>query len=376
MNLDDESIVDGEVVASFEDETFMNLPPVPEEDGNNDGIRQPEIDSSRRDFVIRVALGGAAALALGGSAALLYNQQRRSDRTTEVVVPFGSQSGGAASVNSDALARQVADLEGQIAAIMAERDQAISDLNAASTQVADLQAQLSDARTRLEDAETVNSLWQALDDIGLDGLLDSAMQTVATVLATVVSVLTVFQAGLLQGQTTIDTFVKSLPGPSDGIRWLQQRLTALAADIEWLTEQVQQAVEPVEPFATLIAQFVLWVLDRLPFGAGDKARAGLEAMQTVLNSLPAMIDGINNDVMNPLAEWFGSDIQVNLEGTLVTPIKNKVFTTGGSLAKQVTDLKDTYETVLAAPAQTSLSQRAELRTQIQSVQVRISGYSS
>jgi hypothetical protein len=148
----------------------------------------------------------------------------------------------------------------------------------------------------------------------------------------------------------------------------------LSADLEWLTEQVQQAVEPVEPFASLIAQFVLWVLDRLPFGAGDKARAGLEAMQTVLNSLPATIDGINNDVMNPLAEWFGSDIRVNLEGTLVSPIKNKVFTTGASLAKQVAGFKDTYETTLAAPTQEALSQRAELRAQIQALQARITGY--
>ncbi len=365
-------IVDGEVVAEFTDDTFLNLPPVAESAA---GMPLADLDAGRRGFILRMVLGGTAALALGGSAALLASRARRAPATQELILPYGSRVGeGEASANVAELVQRIADLEYELAAITAERDQARSELNAATTQAQSLQAQLDAALSELEQHRALNGLWQSLDAIGLDDLLRSALEAVGDALRTVLSVLAALNAGLTQGTSALQRFIQSLPGPSDGIRWLQQRVNALASDLAWLTQQVQQAVEPIEPFATQIGEFVVWVLERLPFGAGDKARAGMEAMKTVINSLPITVDGINQDVLDPLASWFGDDIRVNLTGTLITPLQDKVITPARSLASHVTDFDRTYRQELAGPIENALAQRAAIRAQIETLQARIGSH--
>lgn len=357
-----DDIIDGEVVSEFSDQTMMNLPQVPKR-------RAPEetaVDTGRRDFVTRIVLGGAAALALGGSAALLVNQRlRESGGTTEVILPYGGTSGGPATGDTADLVQRVADLEYNLAALTAERDQAISDLNVANTDLSELRSQLDVALAELAEAQEVNTLWQALDDIGLDSLVGTAFNALAVILTPMLEALSIVQTGIVLGQSAIQRLLQGLPGPSDGIRWLAQRVAALSNDLEWLSQQVQQAVQPVEPFANLIAQFVLWVLDRLPFGAGDQARAGLEAMQTVINSLPDTVEGINTQVLNPLADWFGQDKSRNLVGTYVTPVQDRVIVPSTNLADKVDEFKTAYQEQLVAPVQAALSERASIRSQIE-----------
>jgi hypothetical protein len=357
-----DDIIDGEVVSEFSDQTMMNLPQVPK----RRAAEETAVDTGRRDFVTRIVLGGAAALALGGSAALLVNQRlRESGGTTEVILPYGGTSGGPATGDTADLVQRVADLEYNLAALTAERDQAISDLNVANTDLSELRSQLDVALAELAEAQEVNTLWQALDDIGLDSLVGTAFNALAVILTPMLEALSIVQTGIVLGQSAIQRLLQALPGPSDGIRWLAQRVAALSNDLEWLSQQVQQAVQPVEPFANLIAQFVLWVLDRLPFGAGDQARAGLEAMQTVINSLPDTVEGINTQVLNPLADWFGQDKSRNLVGTYVTPVQDRVIVPSTNLAEKVDEFKTAYQEQLVAPVQAALSERASIRSQIE-----------
>ena len=136
-------------------------------------------------------------------------------------------------------------------------------------------------------------------------------------------------------------------------------------------EQVQEAVEPVEPFTSMIAQFVLWVLDRLPFGAGNQARAGMEAMQDVINSLPDMVSGINTTVLDPLADWFGDNERVNVFGILLNPITDNVIQRAEDLLDEVAGFEASYNTQLSNPVTDVLEERALIKAQIQALQVRL-----
>ena len=97
----EEQIIDGQIL-SDDDQTMLNLPPVPFEDEYIDDFDvgaysedqyddydydyyeaaadedEPVSDPGRRHFLTRVLLGGVAATALGGSAALLYDQYAES----------------------------------------------------------------------------------------------------------------------------------------------------------------------------------------------------------------------------------------------------------------------------------------------------------
>jgi hypothetical protein len=367
-------IVDGEVVAEFHSETLMNLPVVPGDDypAPPEGYSEERYyDGGRRSFVTRLLVGGVAALALGGGAAIIYrNSQQR--EPTVLILPNGSEmSVDDPEIDVGALFDRIAELEYELAAVTADRDQLISDMADGSSELEVLRSRVESLQNQLTDERSLNDLWQALDDVGLDSLLNSALQVVVGALSGVTNIATLLRTGLARGQEALDSFVARLPGPQDGIRWLGQQVEGLATLLDWLKEQVQEAVEPVEPFTSMIAEFVLWVLDRLPFGAGNQARAGMEAMQDVVNSLPDLVSGINTTVLEPLADWFGDNERVNLFGILLNPITDNVVQRAEDLLDEVAGFEASYEAQLSAPVSDALEERALIKAQIQELQVRL-----
>ncbi|MBN1428219.1 MAG: hypothetical protein JXB07_07530 [Anaerolineae bacterium] len=357
-----EEVIDGEIVAEFRDETLMNLPKLPEED-EPEPLAAPNVvspsddepvETGRRQFVVQLVMGGVAALALGGSAALLLQRRRE---PSVVVLPNGTQVDVNGSVDVASLAGQVAQLQEALDAVTAERDQYRRDL-------ANTSADPENLRLQLSEAQRVNDLWQQLDDIGLDDLLGGALQVVGTALGAVLGVKELLKTGLADAENRLDTFVANFPGPQDGIAWLQHQLDGLSNNLDQLAEQVQAAVEPVEPYTKMIADFVMWVLERLPFGAGAKAKAGMEGMQAIITGLPALVTGAKNKVFVPLIDWFGKDNNRNLLGILVNPLKEMLFKPAQDILTKLEGLQTDYENKLVSPTQAALGQRADIREQI------------
>ncbi|GAB4470133.1 MAG: hypothetical protein Kow00124_06000 [Anaerolineae bacterium] len=360
---DDDQIVDGEIVAEYADHTLVNLPQMEPPEEARDDDTSPNLpavpDSSRRRFLGRLLLGGVSALALGGSAALLYYSSRR-DEPLIVVLPNNDQNGQPArptAVDVAGLAARVNELENERDSLIAQRDQ--------------LQLELEEARAALADAQALNSLWRALDDTGLDGIVAGALAFLSGLFATLLPVTVLLRSGMSRTRDNLTAFTAALPGPQDGILWLQAQVSGLAAALDWLGQKIQEVIEPVEPYTELIAGFILWVLDRLPFGAGARARAALDAMQVVVNSLPDHIEGLNTTVLDPLAEWFGRDEDRNLLGMLVKPVDTLVLQPAQRVVDDFAALEHSYQEQLAVPAQSALEQRATLRAQIDTLQARI-----
>lgn len=363
-----EDVIDGEIVAELDDHTLLNLP-MPDGEHERAGGQVGTPASGRRGFMLRVLLGGTAALALGGSAALYLDQRRRREPQL-VFLPNGSQ---VTSGDAETLIEQMALLNSQLADMTAERDRLLGELAQASNDLNEAGAQLAEALAQLEEQRALNELWQQHDSVGLDDLLIAAFVLLNPALLSVMNFIAILRAGLSRGQGALDAFVAALPGPQQGIAWLKTRVSTLAASLDWVIEQVQEAIEPVEPFAQMIANFVIWVLERLPFGIGAKAEAGLEAMQTVITGLPEMVEGINTTVLDPLADWFAGDEQRSLAGILLNPIVDNVFEPAGDVLEQVTSFDTTYQAQLATPVQQALDRRAAIREQIREVQARIGG---
>ncbi|MBN1311601.1 MAG: hypothetical protein JXB30_09290 [Anaerolineae bacterium] len=362
-----EEVVEGEIVAEFRDETLMHLPKLPDDDEPEPlaapGVKPPSGDEppepGRRQFIVRLAMGGVTALALGGSAALLLQRRRE---PSVVVLPNGTQVDADGSVDVASLAKQVARLQDELEAVTAERDQYRREL-------ANVDADPEELRMQLSEAQHLNDLWRQLDDVGLDDLLSGALQVVSAGLAAILSVVELVRAGLSEAENRLDTFVANFPGPQDGIAWLQRQLDGLSDSLDQLAEQVQEAIEPVEPYAEMIANFVLWVLERLPFGVGAKAKAGLEGMQAIITGLPSLVSGVGGKVFVPLADWFGDDTNRNLLGILVSPLSEKLLKPAQDMLTKLESFQTDYENKLASPAQAALEQRAGIREQIRQAQV-------
>ncbi len=358
-------IVEGEVLAEYSD-TMLNLPEVDDATLEMRGKDGSPPDPGRRQFITRLALGGAAALAVGGSAALYYDKKRRDEEPQVVILP--NEEGGEPSAE---LLDQLGALDYDLLTMTAERDQLISDLDQKQKELEAAQADLDAAQATLSEYAGLIDLWQQLDDIGIDSLLAAGLASVSLTLSNVMSLISLLSAGLETGREVLDGFLESLPGPADGIRWLQTQVTALAESIDWVVEQVQKAVDPVSPVAKQIANFVVWVLDRLPFGIGAKAKDGLEAMQALISDLPDLVEGINDSVLDPLAAWFGDDEKVSLVGILIDPVEKHVVDPSDDVVAGVSDFEDTYLDKLVTPIEDALDKRASLRTQIEQAQARL-----
>ncbi|MBN1121340.1 MAG: hypothetical protein JXJ17_09680 [Anaerolineae bacterium] len=358
-------IVEGEVLAEYSD-TMLNLPEVDDATLELHGRDGSPPDPKRRQFITRLVLGSAAALAVGGSAALIYDRKRRDEEPQVVILP--NEEGGEPSAE---LLEQLGVLDYDLIAMTAERDQLISDLDQKQKELDAAQADLNAAQATLSEYAGLIDLWQQLDDIGIDSLIAAGLASVSLTLSNVMSLISLLSAGLESGREVIDNFLASLPGPSDGIKWLKTQVTALAESIDWVVEQVQKAVDPVQPVARQIANFVVWVLDRLPFGIGAKAKDGLEAMQDLISDLPDLVEGVNDSVLDPLADWFGDDEKVSLVGILINPVEKKVVEPSDEVVTGVSDFEDTYLDKLVTPIDNALEQRAALRAQIEEAQARL-----
>lgn len=361
-----DEVVDGEIIAELPDETLFSLPTVRDDRTENLGVPRVDAagdepaDSGRRQLLVRLAVGGVAALALGGSAALLYTSNNPGDQRV-VVLPNGSQVNSDGTLDVAQLVKQIDQLQTELASTKTERDSLSTQLDACNKQLSTLQPTFQATQALL-------TLWQQLDAVGLDDLLAPALHAAATAFTAVQTVAAGLQAGISEGQDAIDSFTRSIPGPKAGLLWLQSQIRTLSVNLTKLVSQVQQAVEPVQPFTQQIASFVSWVLARLPFGIGDKATAGLNAMNGIITELPALVDGVDQQVLDPLIVWFGDDPNRNLTGILLDPIAKKLLDPARSIQTQLASFADTFQNTLITPAQTALDQRAVIRKQIAELQ--------
>lgn len=353
-------IIEGEVLAEYSDQTLLNLPsiddePEPEAEESSAGPG-PTFDAGRRGFVMQLLLGSGAALALGGSAALWLARQNQ--QPTTVVVPNGVEL--PSDVNPSDLAEMaglVASLQAELETVSAERDQLLLDLD--------------DVQRALVDAQALNELWRQHDEIGLDDLLAVAFGALTGLIGGLISSGTTLLQNLTSVDETVAAFVAKLPGPRDGVRWLGQQVSGLASALSTLKETIKSVVSSSDPVTTMVTDFVRWILDRLPFGAGNSASAGLDAMEALINSIPAHVDGLNTSVLNPLADWFGDAAEKNLTGVLIDPVLNLALSPARSFAEGFAAFNEAYQTQLVSPVETALNARESVKQEIRALQARL-----
>lgn len=371
-------VVEGEVVSEFSGETLMHLPSVPDGTEYDEPLAIPQppmsqpgansgddygYNASRRQLIARLGIGGAAALVMGGAAAMVANNVLNSEPQV-VILP----NGDAASVdaaNLEAMALQLQQLQQELALVRAERDELSSELEVVRAELAALQQ-------RCGELEALNVLWNEHEAVGLDDQIRTAIVITGAILANLVSISFGVQAGIQAGQRVIDNFLRQLPVPQEGIRWLKTTIINLGLRVNELAAQIEEVVTPTSSIVTMVADFIIWILDRLPFGAGRQARAGMEAIENVVEEIPGLIDGVNTTVLTPLGTWFSDDEKKNIVAILINPLRNGVMSPSRDLLTEVTEFEESFNDAFGVAMQASLDKRAALLSQIRQSQAQLS----
>ena len=326
----------------------------------------PEQNTSRREFLRRLATGGGLAIGAGGVIAYIVNQRN----TTVVVLPNGEQ----------VKVRSAEDGQDELANLVTRTvalERALSDSDAERRSLADqlaaAQAEIDTMSQQRDGLLSLVGLYEALEEIGLDGIIDAGLALLESPLEAARNLVGLLESGIAIGLGALADLAEAIPSPQEGLIWLKGEVSALLINLDALKDRIEDVIEPIEPFTTLVINFILDVLNKLPFGLGNPARGGLETIQSIVTGLPLLADGVTSDVLDPLDTMFSQDNRTNLTGTLINPLQDDLIDPAGNTVEALNTLDQTYQNELMAPVQSALGERAAIRTQIEEQRAQLRG---
>ncbi len=286
---------------------------------------------SRRKFLTGAVVGGAAGLAVAaGSSVAVW-------RVT----------------NSELVAMQ----EAADAELAATKDAADLELGGI----------VGDAAEEVAKLLGLLKLYQELDKIDLDGIIEKGLAAAALPLAALEAGARALKSGLEWAERALLAVAEAIPTAEEALLWLEARVSALADAIESLENSVALALERATDNAVgeAVKEFVTKILDALPFGLGDKFRAALNGLVTLVTSVDDLVEGINTKLLEPLREnWFSGEEDGGVSGTFFDPLVIKILDPLEEHLGNLATLADTWQMELATPAQQAMTTRARLRAEI------------
>lgn len=235
--------------------------------------------------------------------------------------------------------------------------------------VADAQAQasLQAAETELARMQGLVDLYENLEKVGLDAILQTGMKAVALPLEGVVAGANALKGGLEIVEAALLTLEEKLPTAQESVQWLEEQVTAVADGIEKLEQALGKALDTVtdNPVAQAISDFAGMVLDNLPFGIGERIRDVLDGLVELVTSVDDLVRGINTGLLEPMREAVSTDGEGGgLAAAVVDPVVEHVLDPLEDHLEGLASLADSVQAELMEPTETALAEREEVRKEI------------
>jgi hypothetical protein len=297
---------------------------------------------SRRNFLTGAVVGGAAGIAVAaGTGTAIWKV-----------------SEGELQAAQDAAA---AELEAKKAAADAELEaaQSAADL--------ELEAAVEAAAEEVAKMLGLLDLYEELDKIGLDGIMEKGLAAVALPLEAVEVGAGALNRGLEWAESALLSLAEALPSAQESLVWLETQVSAVASGIEKLQMAVASALGRATNNAVgaAVEEFTNKVLDNLPFGLGDSFRGALQGLVALVTSVDELVEGINTFLLEPLRDnWFSEEEDKGIGETFVTPLIEKVLDPLEAHLLNLSVLADNWQNDLVNPSQKALAERSQIREEI------------
>ena len=307
---------------------------------------EPPVDEqkivSRRKFLTGAVVGGAAGLVVAaGTGTAVW-------KVTDAELQA---------------AREAAETE--LAACKAAAD---AELEATrSTADHELQATIEAAAEELAQMLGLLDLYEELDKIGLDGILEKGLAAMAVPLEAVEIGARALSSGLEWAESALLSLAEALPTAQESLLWLEAQVSAVASGLERLQTAVSNALDRATNNAVgaAVEDFTNKVLDSLPFGLGDKFRGALEGVVALVTSVDELVMGINTFLLEPLRDnWFSEEEGEGVGGTFVDPLIENILDPLEAHLVNLSTLADNWQSELVNPSQKALAQRSQIREEI------------
>ena len=333
--------------------------------------------SERRRFLLKLIGLGAAGLAVGGGGAWAKSEWDAATTTASSLGDLRAQLDAATAAKASlelaysALQTQATDWQNQLNTATAQNAQLASSLGTAQQDNANLTAQLSATQASLDAATNKLShtaelvgLYDQLDAVGLDGVVENGLGLVTGALATLAGPASTLRSGVDGARGLLTNFEAVLPDFKNAMTWLGEQVVKLKVGLWSVENSAQTTVNSTAAgMAAVFGGFVGFVLDHLPFNIGDQVRATLTAVQGVLTGTTTMTDEAPDKVLLKISKHV-DDSPTNWGTTLVTPLREQTLTPADNVLAAVASTDSTYSAGLKDPATAAIGQRRALRDQI------------
>ena len=210
-------------------------------------------------------------------------------------------------------------------------------------------------------------LYEKLEKVGLDAILQTGMAAVALPLEAVELGARALKSGLELVEKALRSLEEALPSAQESLLWLEGRVSALAGGIEKLETAIGRVLDRAvrTPIGQAVSDFANLILDNLPFGLGDKIRAVLDGLVGLVTGVDELVEGINTHLLEPLRQkWFSTEQGQGMNGTLVDPLVEHVLDPLEAHLADLAVLTDVWQQKLVAPARQALEERSRVREEI------------
>jgi len=233
--------------------------------------------------------------------------------------------------------------------------------------VVDTQADLAKAAAddEIGRLQGLVDLYEKLERVGLDAIIQTGMAAVGLLFGGLELGANGLKAGLEVVEAGLLSIEKAFPAVQTGIEWVEKGVSALADGIDALQATLGRAVDKASPITEALGDFVTFVLDKLPFGIGDKVQSVLDSLSDLVSGIPELVEGINTHLLEPLRQdWFSTEEGKGLDDALLKPLAERVFDPLEAHLGDLAGLIDAWQQKLVAPSQQALEERAAIREQI------------
>lgn len=218
-----------------------------------------------------------------------------------------------------------------------------------------------EANRQIETWRGLVSLYEELDNVGVDTVVQQGMEELGNLVAALRPLVPQVRAGVEWAQAFVEEVDQALAVVDRGLAALETIVSRLADSLESLERSLAEAGERTGPLGKRVGGFFRALLERLPFGLGDRLLAVLDRIQATLSALPESVAAINTEVIEPLRRRYfpreGENVRVRLTDTLATSLFDPLL----ALLDHTEQLLTRWEEALAAPATERLAKLEQAR---------------
>ncbi len=263
---------------------------------------------------------------------------------------------------AQALYFQLDELQQKLSDVDQQHAQKLNTLNQEYEQT---KQQLAAAQAQIELYKGLSGLYNTLDKIGIDSVVGAALVAYKTTLDTLGGSVNLIREGIVSTESALDSFEATFASIRTALTNAEAAWANVNALFKNAQELIAQATSPVLPLLDQAGRFIDDILGKIPFGAGESARKGLNGMKALMVGVPAALDTLDDGLFRTMRDgWFSDDNARTLEATLAQPIVNNLLQPARRFLDRVEYTLDSWENQVAQPVNNALSQRQIVLQQI------------